>query len=367
MDTDEVSKLFEESYYTPSNAGSYVGKSAFLRSIRGRAKSDKSIIPRAIKWLDGEDTYTLFKPARKHFTRNRVIVYKSGEQAQTDLVDMQDKSEHNDGHRYLLTCIDIFSKYAWITPLKDKRAQTVADAFEGIIKNSKYGFQNLQSDLGTEFHNKIFSRLMKKYDINHFSCFSEMKAQIVERFHRTMRIRMERYLYNHNTHRYIDVLQDLVDAYNNSFHRSIKMAPSNVSRDNEVKVFNNLFPGDTSKPDPDPKYKFNEGDNVRISRHRHVFSRGYEQQFTEEIFKIYKRIPRKPVVYRLKDYDGEIVQGTFYTEELSRVDISAKHLFRVESIIKTKVQKGKKYHYVRWRGWPDKYNSWVLSTQLKDI
>ncbi len=157
---------------------------------------------------------------------------------------------------------------------------------------------------------------MKKHDVHHFTTATDLKASIVERFNRSLKSRIWRFLTATNSQRYIDVLQDIMQGYNSSYHRSIKMRPVDVGKENEVVVFQNLYGG--MKKNEHPVFKYKVGDVIRISKVRGPFAKGYEQNYTEEFFTISACIPRDPPVYRLSDYDGDVIDGVFYKEELQK-------------------------------------------------
>lgn len=238
---------------------------------------------------------------------------------------MTEYSAENDNARYLLTWIDVFSKFAWVRCLENKTGASVAKAFEDILKEGRVPAK-LQTDHGTEFYNKQFQQLMGMYNIKHFSTSNETKASTVERFNRTFKTRMWRYLTSVNSRRYVDGVQDLVNAYNKSHHRSIKMAPTDVNKDNDV--FNTLYKEKEKLPRI-VSFKYNVGDTVRISKIRGVFRKGYEQTFTDEFFTITRRIARDHPVYRISDCSGEEVKGTFYEPELQQVIIDKNKVFKI--------------------------------------
>ena len=185
------------------------------------------------------------------------------------------------------------------------------------------------TDQGTEFFNRHFKALMKE-DIELYNTFNETKASMVERLIRTLKTKLWRYFTAKKTMRYIDLLPDLVHSYNHSVHRSIKMKPAQVTADNEKQVWHTLYDNrDTSKP---RRYKFKIGDQVRISKINRTFEKGYLPNFSKEIFTISKQIPRNPVVYKLKDYDGEELKGTFHEKELQKV-IKQDDVYEVEKIL----------------------------------
>ncbi len=137
-------------------------------------------------------------------------------------------SKENDNNKYLLTCIDVFSKYAWARALKNKSRLEVTKAFKSILEEGRVP-KKLQTDKGMEFFNKHFQDFMKEHDIHHFATATDLKASVVERFNRSLKSQMWRFLTATNSQRYIDVLQDIMQGYNSSYHRSIKMRPVNTS------------------------------------------------------------------------------------------------------------------------------------------
>ena len=179
-----------------------------------------------------------------------------------DLVEVQRLSKCNRGYRYLLTVIDVLSKYAWIQPMKAKTGIKLVKAFEKIFKEGRQPIQ-LQTDRGTEFYYQTFQRFLKKQGIHHFSTHGDAKASVVERFNRTLKGRVYRYFTVANTLRYENVLQSLVRGYNATRYRSIGMAPKDVTWKNECAVWKRLY-GRLSQTGSRPKLKV--GDRVRLNK-----------------------------------------------------------------------------------------------------
>lgn len=123
-------------YYTPSNPGSYGGKEGVQRAISEKtgARLKDTVLTR---WLSAQDTYTLHKPVPIHFKRNRVFVLYIDQQWEADLCDMTSLADHNDGYKFMLTCIDSLSKYAWVRLLKNKSGAEVTKAFEDILATGR--------------------------------------------------------------------------------------------------------------------------------------------------------------------------------------------------------------------------------------
>ncbi|GFS60094.1 putative uncharacterized transposon-derived protein F54H12.3 [Trichonephila clavipes] len=163
--------------------------------------------------------------------------------------------------------------------------------------------------------------------VGFFTTNNKAKASIVERFNRTLKTKMWKYFTEMNTKCYIDVLGKLVYSYNHTWHRSIRMEPSSVSEGNQTQVWLTLY-GQSLK---ESKSIFKVGDTVRISREKLNFEKGYTQNWTREIFTIHQILSRNPIVYRVKDLSGEIIQGTFYPQELQKVSDSG--FYPVEKLL----------------------------------
>ena len=261
-------------------------------------------------------------------------------------------SKDNEGVNFLLLVIDIFSKYGWIVPLKDKKGETVANALKIIFKERRP--EKLWTDKGREFYNKNVKDLIELY-----STENEEKSSIVERWIRTIKDKMWKYFTDNNTYTYMDVLSDLVEDYNNTVHSSIKMTPIDASKkENELTVWRNLYPDRHKINNITPK--FSVGDEVRIIKKKKVFEKGYTTRWTEEIFTIKEIQNTNPITYKLEDLQGEEIKGTFYEPELQKTE---QQIYRIEKIIKK--EKGKSL--VKWKGYSDKFNSWVDNKDLIDL
>ena len=276
-------------------------------------------------------------------------------QFQADLVDVQNLSRYNKGYKYLFTCIDILTKNAWVVPFKTKQGQELVKAFQTILLSGRKP-NKLQTDQGTEFLNGVFQKFLRENNIDFFTVNSGLKASVVEN-------KMYKCFTAKNTLTYIDVLPKLVKSYKNTYHRSIKMKPSQVNKANEVKVWDTLYGNDVDKR---VRYKFQVEDRVRIGKAKRIFEKSYLPNFTEEMFTVYKRFARQVPVYKLKDDAGEILDGTFYEAELQKV-IKEDDVYRVEKVLSKRKRKGVVEHFVKWKGYPDKFNSWVAESDISKL
>ncbi len=260
---------------------------------------------------------------------------------------MQAFAEYNDGFKYILAVIDVFSKYGWMVPLKLKTGEAVAKAFNKIFNYSKRKPEKIWVDKGKEFYNKD----VKKLGVELYSTENEEKSSVVERWNRTMKEKMFKYFSANNTRRYIDVLDELVKQYNNSYHSSVKMTPVKASmQENANKVWINLYSFQPSIGSVTAKFKI--GDKVRISKKKRTFEKGYTPRWTEEVFTVSAIQYTDPITYKLTDLNGEEIQGTFYEQELQK---TTQEIYRIEKVLKTKGDK----LYVKWFGYPESFNSWI--------
>ena len=265
---------------------------------------------------------------------------------------MQAFSKFNRGVKYLLTVIDIFSKYGWLIPLKDKTGKSVASVLKTILKERKP--EKMWVDKGKEFYNKDVKNLIELY-----STENEEKSSVVERWIRTMKEKMWKYFSAKSTNVYMNVLSDLVKEYNNTRHSSIKMTPVKASKkENKLEVWRNLYPEHLEVYDIKPK--FSVGDKVRISKKKKTSEKGYTTRWTEEVFTIVEVQRSRPPTYKFADLNGEEIKGSFYEPELQK---TSQELFRIEKVIK----RGKTKSLVKWKGYSNDFNSWVDNKDIVNI
>ena len=213
----------------------------------------------------------------------------------------------------------------------------------------------VQSDKGIEFLNTSFQSMLRRHGIHFYTSENEdLKAAVVERFNRSLKDKMFRYFTHLNTRRYVDALDDLLHSYNNTHHRSIEMAPSEVNKTNEVRA--RLYP---LKPKSfNWKYDIG-GDRVRVAMQRQPFRKGYLGQWSEKLFEITSRLPTTPVTYEIRDLAVEPIKGRFYEAKIQKTIKRDDEAFEVDCVIKTRKRNGKIQYLVSWKGYPSKFDSWV--------
>jgi hypothetical protein len=345
-------------YLDASVAGSLSGLQNFYRALKLRGI--KISLKKVKEWLMSQQVYTLHRPARKHYLRNKVISYGIDYIWQIDLVDMAKFSKLNNDFKFLITCIDVFSKFAWVVPIKNKTADAVLNGFKKILQGGRRPLK-IQTDKGKEFLNSSFKNFLVKEDIHLYSLDSELKACVVERFNRTLKEKMFRYFTYKNNYKYVEVLDHLVKSYNNSYHRTIKMTPSSVTKENEKLLRETVF---IVKNVPVTKIALQVGDVVRISKFKNIFAKGYTPNWTEEIFIVDKVIHRTPVVFKLRDLNGENIEGIFYKEELQKIN-KIDDVYKIDTILKKRKRKGITEYFVSWLGYPSSFNSWIQEKDIK--
>ena len=296
----------------------------------------------------------LHKPARHNYPRRKVDIRSLDETWQADLVEMIPYSRENKGYKYLLTIIDIFSKYAWAVPVKQKTGKDVSAAMQSVLDKGRVP-KNLHTDKGKEFYNSVFEGLMKKYKIHLYSTHSNLKASICERFNRTLKEKMWMKFSQRGSYKWLDILPDLLLAYNGRKHRTTGMKPKDITSANEAKVLKNF---NFKKKSIHNIPKFKVGDQVRVSKAKHAFEKGYTPNWTTEIFTISRVKPTIPTTYLLKDYQDQPIAGGFYEQELQKTKYP--DIFLVEKVLK---KRGNQV-FVKWLGFDNTHNSWIDKNML---
>ena len=247
-------------------------------------------------------------------------------------------------------------------PSEDKKGETVLDAFQYIVKTSSRKPAYIWVDEGKEFYNKDMTAWLKAEKITRYSTHGKHKSAIAERLSRTLKERMWRRFTAENTRKWIDMLDDLLSKYNNSYHSTIRMRPIDASKlEHESEVWENLFRDDeqakTSK-------KFKIGDTVRLSRIKGIFEHGFLPNWTEQIYKIHEINKSTPITYILKDLKDEVIEGGFYKEELQK---TSQEVFRIEKVLRKKKINGIEHGLVKWISYSDKFTEWLPVSKINSI
>ena len=284
----------------------------------------------------------LHRPIIKKFKRATVYSAFKDNILGADLADMQLISKFNKEFLFLLCVIDIFSKYAWVVPLKDKKGISIVNAFQDILKQSNRKPNKIWVDKSSEFYNSSFKKWLQDNDIAMYSTHNDGKSVIAERFIKTLKNKIYEYMTSISKNVYIDKLDDIINKYNDTYHRTIKMKPIDVQDNTYINI-------DKEVNIKDPKFEI--GDHLRISKYKNIFAKGYTPNWPEEIFVVKEIKNTVPWTYVINDLNGEEIIGTFYEKELQKTN---QEEFKIEKVIK---RKGDKL-YVKWKGYSDLFNSW---------
>ena len=298
-------------------------------------------------FLKDHKSYTLHKLTPKQFLHTRIIAPKLGVIASCDLADMSLLSRYDNGYKYILVFIDVFSRFGQLTPLKRKDGNTVHKGLKKILETNHFkNIKRINTDKGKEFYNKkVKDMLNAKNIILHSISSREIKASIAERFIHTIKGKLYRYMTQQNTKKYINILPPLIKVYSNTSHRGLrnKQTPSDIhhlkNRKSIQNQFNLMYKNKrTIRNSRIPKLTV--GEYVCLSNLKPTFKHGYTLQNTVEIFKV-KGIDKSqsPSVYYLEDLQGETIKGIFYREELIPVKLPE---FYENDIIRSKLVAGKR-------------------------
>ena len=355
---DYLSKI----YFDPANPAAFSGLEKTWLLIKREGKVTKKQLK---EWLRGQDTYTAYFPIRHNFKRPRTISPRINYVWGADCAYMLSFAEHNEGYGYFVVFIDMFSRFAHATALKTLRGPEMLSVMTATFEEQSP--RNLYTDSGTEFTNKLVQRYLKHKDIHHYTSKNEKKVAHAERLIKQIKRKLLQYMNEKNTHKWIDVLDDVLHAYNNSYHRVIKMTPSQAQQADQYTVWSNQYslPTQTATEAGRPRRKkrafvFDIGDRVKLSVIKKPFDREYDEKYTTEVFTVIdQRMQGDVPSYRVKDEQNDAIVGWFYQQELLRVIDPENKQYKIEKVLKRRKRNGKPELFVKFRGYPKKFNSWV--------
>ena len=250
------------------------------------------------------------KPVIKEFNKRKVYSQFKDNIWGVDLADMQSLSRKNKGIKYLLCVIDLYSKYAFVIPLKDKKRISIVNAFDKIIKQSERKPNKIWVDQGSEFYNNTLKKWLSDNNIIMYLTYNEGKSVVAERFIRTLKNKFYKHMTATGKNVYY-VLDDIGNKYNNTKHNTIKMKPIDVKNNKRVYI--------DEHNEKDSRFKV--GDRVRISKFKNIFAKGYTPNWSTEIFIVDKINDTVPYAYNFKDLNDEEIIGSFYDRELQKTKL----------------------------------------------
>ena len=248
------------------------------------------------------------------FKRQRIIPLYKDETWSADLIDKSSLSENKNNYKFILTVIDIFTKYAWAIPLKNKSGLSITNGFKIVLSEHPQGGseprkpEKLWVDRGSEFYNKTFKSLLKEYETKLYSTYSDLKVVFIERFSRTLLHIINKPMFLNGDGNWINILNDAVVTYINNIHSAINMTPVDASNNPDKVKYTFSF--------KNIKHKLKVGDYVRNVDKRKIFSKGYTSNWNRELFKVNEVLKTQPPTYKIEDINGEIIEGKYYEQEL---------------------------------------------------
>ena len=354
-------QLINEAYFD-DNPFSFGGK---YKLVKQYGSKNEEIIDDA---LEQNDIYSRFKEYKRARKFSPIYIYAKRELFQAD-VGFIDKeyAEASGGYKYIFAVIDCFTKYSWVYPLKANTANSAIECFKDVLSRCGQKPEMLNTDRGSEFKNKAFAKYMKDEKIHHYFSYSDRKCPIVERFMKTIQQKIYKICAQKRTLNWITALDQALKIYLTGYHSTIKMSPREAEKEERQTELVETYAKTYAKADEKPqKAKFKVGDTVRIYYKRHAFHRAYDENFTREYFTITEVLDNLPVIrYKLKDYSGEPIVGSFFQNELVPYKHSldgADDIWEANPIAERINRRTKKKQYkMNWVGWPSKYDEWVDS------
>ena len=362
------SEQFLVDYHSGNKPYSFGGKQHVKEFFNNSNKSLDNILSKS-------EVYTEYKEFKKpkYFPPIRTYGYNYMWEADLMFFTHPDFIQANEGKMYILAVIDSFTKLVWLRILESKSGEVVTAAMKELFQSSnkpKY----LRVDGGGEFINQEFLNMCKSLNVKLYIAMEPIKCAFVERFNRTFKRILVQIMEQNNSIRWIDFVSDALEIYNNRTHSSIGMSPDEARNKRNHKIILRKYLKKYSKFDKrkvvknKKPTKFKLGQFVKIFKKKGIFSRGYHQNVTKEYFKIYyiDRSFSKDRYY-LKDVDGDRIIGSFYEEFLVLFNPSENAEYKLDPAFKGMKRKninGVPHIFIKWLGWPNKFNQWV---PLRDV
>ena len=308
--------IIKKVYFDLGSSAAYAGaEKVYTEANRLNSKITRDDVQ---KFLQSQDTYTIYKPKKAHFKRLATVPSGLHSHWQCDLAIFDNLYKNNDGYKYLLVAIDVLSRKIYVSPVRSKSPRDMIPAFDKLFKKATIRPHKLYSDRGLEFESKPMLEYFATKGIQKFPVYSDdIHAAIVERSNRIIKNRLYRYFHQHKTHRWVDVIDRIVDAINNTPNRTTGLAPNEFTFANAQENLVRIYGENPYRTGAKPKYKI--GDIVRISRNKGKFAKGYHPNFTTEKFRIIEVHNTDPPYYKIEDLNHQEILGKIYEPEISKL------------------------------------------------
>lgn len=361
-----MERIIALTYNNPYHPAAFGSVARLTRHFKGHATEEE-----VRNALSKTSAYTRKKAHKKVKTRVPILVYSKRDLFQIDLIDVSYMSRKNSGCRFLLSIIDSASRFAWVIPLKNKKADHVAEKFDEFLKSLDKLPKRCHSDRGSEFKG-AFKKVLDKHGIKQTFPQTSTHAPTVERLNQTLQGILYRYLKSEGSGKYINQLANIVKIYNGREHSSIKpLTPKEADKDENksvlvkrlVKNYSKIF----LKARKSQHIRLAVGDRVLISQDKKTFHRGYKDQFNSDVYIIHD-INRDKVIplFKLKlEGKEELIDGYFYKEELQKLG-DGEPLPEVPEydILESKELNGERLVYISWKNHPSGLDMWIPRRML---
>ena len=352
---DNLELTLRKIYYNPEHPASFGSIVKLHAAARIKIKGLKR--KQVEDWLSAQDTYTLHRAIKRKFLRVPTYANHVDSVWQLDTADVRHLAEYNDGIKYLLIIIDVLSRFAFVVAMHTKESSRVVKSFQQIRDLFNRTPQIVVSDPGLEFRGE-FTDYLKQENIQQYLLRKEQKAPLAERFIRTLKEKMVKYMTHEDTQTYVPVIGELVRSYNNAVHSRTKHKPIDVNKDMEdemKKILYGKYEGFVFYKDG----KFQPGDMVRQVRKLKALDKGTTQTTTNEVFIVkfidFSRPPR--ILYYLTDINHKDIKGRFYEDELVRVKtLTDPRQYMKSGEKRIKKTKRKTQVFKTFKGWPNKFD-----------
>lgn len=362
-----MDKLLSDIYFDTGNPASFGSVSNLYQ--KAKLYYPSITLDYVKNWLSKQYEYTLYKQSYRNFSRNKIYVNFINELWEIDTLFYISHSRYNNGIKYLINIIDVFSKYLRIIPVKSLKIAEIVPKFEAIFKKMKP--KKIRTDQGKEFDNREFRALCQKYNIIYFTTNNQTKkCAVVERVQKTLRLKIEKNMVHRGSYRYIDFLPDIIKSYNHSFHRTIRMKPIDVDESDERMIFKNTYGFKNMLEiikNQQTERHFEVGDEVRIKFDEKPFDKISTQRWSEKVYKIDKVFNKiDKTLYTVK-LNSVPLRKRFYSSELQKVRTTPETRWRIERVIKYRTVNNIREGLVRWLGYDSQYDQWIPVQQIEDM
>ena len=360
-----ITSTLDKDYYS-NYPFSYGSKTTVSKYMKEKNVKDKEVD----KFFTESDLASRFHKFKRPQSFNPYYLYKKRQLFQADTVYFKHDEatiKANNNLKYLITIIDGYTKFAFAFAVTSLRSVEYVKKFREFFNKLDQLPINLQTDKGSEFKSKVFSNLMKEYNVNHYFCTGDRKCAINERFNATIQTLIYKQMYYHKSLEWSKFINNALDIYNNKIHSTIKMSPKMAERESSQKKLLRTYLKKYRKvKKKKPKYKINQ--QVRIAKLKTKFKRGYLPSFKTEVFKIKNILTNLPIPrYILNDSNNESIEGVFYENELVPYSPKEDKLWDIEQVLQTKYVGKKKMLLVKWKGYNKKFNSWIEADSVENI